>query len=518
MLDEFHYGAQPTSEQTSREWDFIIVGSGASGSVAAAELVNAGHSVLVLEQGPHVRPSTSYDALVRRSEPAWARLPNGAWALQGYPWSTCNVGGGTVFYAGVAFRYREADFEIEDKIRDADLPLNWPFKYEAIAPYYDEIERSLGVAGAPALDPCRPPGQDEAPLPAAETTLEGGVLSQAARAMGLSPFPTPLALNTIAYGGRPACDMSSPCIEHMCPSGAKGDCYQVFLRPLEGRDNFALLAGMKVTRLVSGASGRIDGVECGHVKTKDAFTFRGRYVLLAANALQTAGLLLRSSKAGIGNEHDMVGRGLCFKVSTYATGYRSTADGALGRGKSVYGPFSTFALTDYYYDDECPTGVGGVIYEARPGFSFSMGESEMVLRVEALLADQPSRRNRLLLSNDRDEWGLPRLVIDYHTHPRDLIRLEHMTGRAEALLKQAGARWVSSDGSGWELGSSHMHGTCRAGSDPKTSVVDPTSRVHSVENLYIIDGSTMPYPASMNPTLTIQAQALRVARELSRHA
>lgn len=100
-MARYDYGMIPAPTDIEQTYDFCIIGSGASGSMAADKLVKNGFSILMLERGPYVKNGLSYDEILRSAELAYARMENGAWALNGYPWSTCNVGGGTVFYGGV---------------------------------------------------------------------------------------------------------------------------------------------------------------------------------------------------------------------------------------------------------------------------------------------------------------------------------------------------------------------------------------------------------------------------------
>lgn len=520
--NEQSYGPTPTPADTERVYDVCVIGSGAAGSVAACELAAAGLDVVMLEQGAYVTPATSYEEVVRGSEAAYARQANGCWSLSGYPWTTCNVGGGTVFYGGASFRYREMDFDASAYLGDADLPVAWPYKYEDLAPFYDEIEDHVGVAVSSEDDPTAPPGRLRSLLPPVEPSPAGRLLSEAARSLGMKPFPTPLAIATRDFRGRHACRPSEPCIEHACSTGAKGDAFTVFLRPLLQKQNFRLFAGLKAVHLERDGPARVSRVLAMRVDSGECFSFRARLFVVACNAIQSAALLLRSvddwAPAGIGNEHGMVGHGLCFKLNEYVVGYLpdDVADGcdtdSLAEG---VGPFSTVSLTDHYVDADCPSGVGGLIYENRYGFRYSMARPGRVLRLECLVADQPSRSNRIHLSRDLDPHGMPYVVIDYLTHPRDAARLEYMVERMQDILRAAKCRWLWREPTDFALGSCHLHGTCRAGTDPRTSVLDVDSRVHSVDNLYVVDGSFMPYPGSVNPTLTIQAHALRVARQLA---
>jgi choline dehydrogenase-like flavoprotein len=515
----FPYGDPPTPEQTAREYDVCIIGSGAAGSMAARELVDAGLEVLVLEQGPFVRHGVTYDELLRASEPAYGRMANGCWGLVGYPWSTCNVGGGTVFYGGASFRYRAVDFDASDHLPDADLPVKWPYGYEELAPFYDEVERILEVAADPSGDPTMPPNSQTGYLPPVPLSIPGELLWDAARRLGLHPFPTPMAIRTSDSSGGAACDRCGPCIEQACETGAKRDAFSAVIKPLLEHPGFHLFAGMRAVELRRRCRDRVAEVQALRADSGEGFTFRARWFIVAANAIQSAALLLRScdswSPTGIGNEHDMVGRGLCFKLNEYVSGFVNSASGnepAVRRG----GPFSTLTVLDHYQDDDCPTGLGGLIYESQHGFRYAMrrGAGE-VLRVECMLPDQPSRENRIHLARETDARGLPHIVIDYRAHPRDGARLEYMVERCCEILRAAGCNWLQREPTDYHLGSCHLHGTCRGSDDPRTGVLDRWSRVHTVDNLFVVDGAFMPFPSGLNPTLTIQAHALRTARHLA---
>jgi choline dehydrogenase-like flavoprotein len=522
-----NYGVPPGEESTNRLWDVCIIGSGAAGSIAAMEIARHNLSVVMLEQGPFVDPHTTYDDLVRSSEPAYARQPNGCWALNGYPWTTCNVGGGTVFFGGAFFRYREIDFNPERFYPEADLPVRWPYDYTELRPYYDEVEKAVGVAADPKTDPTAPPQDTAHLLPPIARDATGEIIAGAASALGLRPFPTPLAIATVPIPGRPACNACTPCIEHRCPSGAKGDAFEVFLKPLLQQEpaEFKLFSGMKAVRLSRNQPSLVDSVLALRVDTGQAYRFRARQFIVACNAIQSSGLLLRSadswSPQGLGNEHDLLGRGLCFKVNQYVTGWftkpgESTPSVSLP--KSNAGPFSTVALTDYYLDEEAPSGLGGLIYQTNYGFNYRTRSHTAAVRLECLLADRPSRDNRVFLSRETDFHGVNRLILDYNTHPEDAARLRHLVEKARALLREAGCRWIFEEPGEPALGSCHLHGTCRGGKEATDSVLDPWSRVHSLENVHVMDGAFMPYPGGVNPTLTIQAHALRCARHLARTA
>lgn len=509
------FGKRPQKADMTRLYDVCIIGSGAAGSIVADSLAEAGKDVLVLERGPYVDASTNYDNIVMSADTALGRTESGTWAPIAYPWSTCNVGGGTRFYGGASFRCREVDFEAERFARTQGMSVNWPFPYEVLEPHYRAVEERIGISGAPDSDPTCPAGDYshyQAPL---ERSEGGQLAAHAASELGLQPFPTPLSVLTADLNGRSACTSETPCIEFVCPSGAKGDSSTVYLDPLLKASKVSLFAGVAAARLIRSHGRSFDEVEAVDVVSGERLKFRARVFVLCANAIQSAALLLRSADekepSGLGNYHDLVGRGLCFKANAHVVGFHADRPG----GKELRaGPFSTVSLTDYYSDSSCPSGMGGLIYEGGYGFRHAKRADECTVRLEVLIADQPTLENRVVLSSQRDSLGLPRLALVYNLHPLDKARLEWMLDRAEAIVRGSGCSPVWREYEAFHLGSCHLHGTCRASVDPAKGVVAPDGRVHSTDNVFVADGGFMPFPGAVNPTLSIQAIAHKVAQDI----
>jgi choline dehydrogenase-like flavoprotein len=296
----------------------------------------------------------------------------------------------------------------------------------------------------------------------------------------------------------------------------------VFLGPLLKDNAVRLFAGLRAVRLVSSRRGHVAAVHCIRVDTGNQFEIHARHFVLAANAIQSAALLLRSvdhlHPEGIGNHNDLVGRGLCMKQSEYVTAYRRGPAPALPppRQGAGPGPYSTVAITDYYVSDDAPGGLGGLITEAKNEALFPLRDDEQILRLECLVPDEPRLANRVTLGRGLDAQGLPDIVLEYAASPRDLARLEWLCERAEDVLRAAGGTLLRRQPSLCAMGSTHLHGTCRSGEDARTSVTNASGRLHSVENVSVADGGLLPFPGGVNPTLTIQAVALRTAMRLLR--
>ncbi|MBS1807412.1 MAG: GMC family oxidoreductase [Acidobacteria bacterium] len=501
-------------------YDVCIIGSGASGSIAASYLVQSGYDVVVIEQGDWVDSSTSYLEILQTAEPAYAEDASGHRRPDGYAWTTCNVGGGTVFYGGVSWRFREVDFDCSQYMQGEDLDVCWPYSYDVLAPFYDIVESEIGVARTKDCDPCEPPITTLA-LPPHPYSLKGEFIAQTALDLGLKPFPTPLAINSAPYNKRKTCDRGRLCIESFCASGAKGDALRVYLMPLLSRQNFTLRSATKAVALVQNRANRIFALKCVDVKNGERLFIRARLFIVACNAIQSAVLLLRStshfSPSGVGNEFGLVGRGLCYKNSVYVLGRSSRMKQEQSLLRSDYGPCSTVSMTDYYIDPSFTNGLGGLIYEMAPGnTSVRPNWGPDWLRLECLISDRPRYRNQVYLSDERDNFGLQIPVLHYETDECDRSRLKGLVERCRSLFDRMGVEQMELESAEFELGSGHLHGTCRAGHDPRSSVLDANCCVHDFDNLYVIDGSFMPYPSSLNPTLTIQANALRVAWQIAK--
>ncbi|XVN44361.1 MAG: GMC family oxidoreductase [Rickettsia hoogstraalii] len=511
-MEKYYYGIPPVPEEIKRVYDFCIIGSGASGAIAADKLVKNGFSVLMLERGPYIKTGVSYDEILRSAELAYARMENGAWAFNGYPWSTCNVGGGTVFYGGVSFRYKEIDFDVSHLLANTGLSLKWPYTYSELSPFYERVEQVLGISGNPIADPFRPYDHYHLPNSPIDYSPQAKILYKAGIKLGLNPFPTPLAILSKDYNGRKKCNNSSPCIEYQCVNDSKSDSLMFLNHLSKNKSLFTIFAGMNAIKLNRNKENNINSVTCTHVVNKEIYEFKAKNFIIACNAIQSARLLLNSrdqwSQKGIGNNHNMVGKTFCQKLSGYVTGYLPSSGRKYSNLNNI-GPFSTIAFTDYYISDDFPFKLGGLIYEAKYGFAYTNYQDGLVIRLECMISDIPDKRNSIQV-NESDN----KVIIDYNPHPLDLIRLNKLMKKAANILKEAGCEEILLESSGFGLGSGHLHGTCRYSNNEKEGVVDANSKVYEVSNLYIIDGSFMPYPGSVNPTLTIQAHALKTVYHL----
>ncbi|RPJ63892.1 MAG: GMC family oxidoreductase, partial [Acidobacteria bacterium] len=294
-------------------YDAIVVGSGFGGSMAAHRLIEAGWKVLLLERGARVRrgphnrePRATLELTQHYSRESAYKVIEGGYGADAA--SVFCLGGPSVFYGGVSFRFREADF-VEDPDVVGDSGSRWPLGYRDLEPFYDRAERLIGVAGDDSDDPTRPPRS--APFPHAPAPLArvSETVRDAARSLGLSPFPLPLAINHKPANGRQPCDACRMCDTYACSIEAKNDLAVAVIEPLERR-GLEVRPDVVVNRLEWTGS-RITGV-CGWDRTRnESVRFEGRYVVMAAGALGSPHLLLASGLSAANPAGDAVGRYLC---------------------------------------------------------------------------------------------------------------------------------------------------------------------------------------------------------------
>ncbi|HUF35924.1 MAG TPA: GMC family oxidoreductase, partial [Gemmatimonadales bacterium] len=433
------------------------------------------------------------------------------------------VGGASVFYGGVSLRFRERDFEPVPEIA-GDSGARWPFGYAELAPYYDEVERLLGVAGEAGSDPIEPPRARAFPQRPGELAPVSRRLALAARSLGLRPYRLPLAINYAAAAGRSACVACGTCDGFACAVGAKNDLATVVLGPLLRR-GLRLETDTAVTRLVTDG-GRVTAVETLHRATGDRRRFSAPHVFLAAGALATPHLLLASGLQRLNPGGDVVGRYLMRH-------YNEILFGLFPRRPNPEGGFhKQLGIHDYYFGDPAAPGLTARLGPRLGGLQQLTTPPPGLVRAElprgvgaacarwvghltgwlTIAEDQPQWENRVRVDPWRtDRLGLPAAIVTHRHSARDHAAGAALAVRARAILRRAGA-WACYR---HRVGTfSHGVGTVRLGPDARGSALDAECRFRGLDNLYVVDGSVLPSSAAVNPSLTIAANALRAARRL----
>jgi gluconate 2-dehydrogenase alpha chain len=539
-------------------FDVVIIGSGAGGGIVARVLATNGLKVCVLEAGNNYFPGLddpspdqprslfssdeiklSARGLIdqqERIEPRTFRSDESR-AVRELIGEVNNlpktVGGGWVHADMKCPRFNAVDFRLGTEL--GEIPgaafADWPVDYDELEPYYAAAERLIGVAGLAGADPFADPRSSPYPLPPAPPMYVHTLLARGAEALGLHPFAYPGAQATRPYRGRPACNDCGFCSGYGCPINAKGSVAPLRDALLTG--NVQLRYNSIATRLVTDGTGRrVVRVEYLDPDGRPESVAADR-VVLAASPIESARLCFLSDPGGpgLGNSSGLVGRFLTFHHQTLGVGiYQDDLHGE--RGRSVTGGFSDFRGVPN--DPQRP--LGGIVEfgtnseKVAEAFSYtSLGfrgarlkqylrESPLGAHIAVLIMqgeDAPQATNRVDLDPDvRDINGLPVPRITYKPHAFELAAREFYGPKMIELHGAAGAQFAFVapifDG-GLTPSSRHIMGTLRMGEDARASVVDPRGRFHDIENLYSADGAPFPTSSGYNPTLTLQALALRTA-------
>lgn len=504
-------------------WDAVIVGSGFGGAMVAHRLVAAGARVLMIERGDWVprgeaawRPEASLELTDSYAKDIPYRCDRGGHGkvIGGY---AC-VGGPSVYYGCVAFRFRERDFAGDPGVV-AGSGAAWPFTYDDLEPYYGEAEALLGIAGDDAADPTAPRRSTPYPFPPAPLAPITEHVAYHALRLGLSPFHLPLAINHAASATRNACIACRTCDTYACAIEAKNDVATMLIRPLVARG--LVLRTRTVARRLELAGDRVARLHVVDRDTGAEETIAAARFVLAAGALGSPHLLLASGLA-----HPALGRYLMRHDNAMVFGfYPERPDPERRFHKQI-------AIHDYYFgdpaSDDVPdlTKLGGIQQMMTPprelvrahlprGTKTVIGAlTERLTGLLCIAEDQPRRENGVTVDWDvRDVYGLPQLVIDHAYAERDTRAKTALVRRARRLLEATGALFSHVH---HVKTFSHVVGTVRMGVDPAAAPLDADCRLRGTPNLWVTDGSALPMSAGVNPSLTIAANALRAADAIAR--
>ncbi len=557
----------------------IVVGSGAGGSVAAMEFAEAGWDVVMFEKGSsyftdlegNLAGATTFSndelkALYRYFEqpdplayPRTFRQSASQAASYVGPVNELpvTVGGGTTHWDAKVPRFWDIDFKglsLLGPQPGADMA-DWPFEYSDIAPYYDEVEALLGTQGdvgkIPALTLKHAPRSRPYAMPPGAQQRSSTLIAYGARRVGLHPYPFPMAINSVPYDGRPACNNCGFCSDYGCPIAARVGALAPLQRALRtGRVH--LRPETTVTK-VEFTGRRATGVSYldpqGNPGGESA-----DLVVLAASAIETARLALLS---GLPDASGRIGKRLMFH--NFIDGFGIYLDQRVHahRGRSTTQCMEDFADPNfpgaravarlnglpYIRGGLCELGgsqdpiAEGKFYQLilslLPGNSFGTDFKTLmrasILRdrlagVNFIGTDLPYLSNNVTLDPtvaDLNGQPVPRITYAIGKHEQVsqtfyLLPITAMIAAAGATLYAAIPSNIESEVAGnTPPDTKHVMGGMQMGVSPYTSVVDPTGRLHLMDNVYVTDGSVFVTSGCQNPTNTLMAVALRTARGLT---
>ena len=511
------------------QWDVIVIGTGMGGGLIGRRLAERGLKVLFVEKGPQGYRSERqglnpemFDPTARQLRGYWpgpirARI-NGR-ASEFFGPIGAGVGGSSVFYAATLERPERHDLEATET---RPHPTGgWPVGFDAMRDCYAEAEDLLHICGDP--DPLSP--EQETPLrPAPPLSAPDAALMQSLRAVGLHPYRLHAAIRHV-----PGCH---GCLGVKCPKSCKMDGRSAGVEPALATGNAALLDCAEVRRLC-GTSQTITHIEV--TRDGETFTLTAPQIVLAAGALGSPRLLLASASEvwpeGCANGSGLVGRNLMFHLNEIFALWPP-------RGTPDSGPSKAISLRDFYHSDGqrfgtvqsmgIAAGYGEIVHTLNGMFDRSalrhLRPLRHLTRLPAALAARILGRAQVFVGLMEDLGYSENLVtydrtapdaidITYTLHPELLNRRRAFRRAIRAGLRGHRRLFLTHTP---ELNFGHPCGTLRFGTDPGSSVLDPECRAHGLDNLYVVDASFMPSSMGVNPSLTIAANALRVAEVIAR--
>ena len=519
----------------AEHYDVIVIGSGAGGGTLVHRLAPTGKKILLLERGGYLpREIDNWDssAVFVRGK---YRAPEFWYDKDGKefpPEVNYYVGGNTKFYGAALFRLRPEDFgEIQ---HHGGLSPAWPITYDELEPYYTQAEHLYKVHGNHGEDPTEGHASAQYAYEAVKHEPRIQQLSDDMERIGLHPFHLPIGVDlTQDADGNATKD--SVCIRcnrvdgFPCLLGAKSDAQVLCVDPALEYENVSMITHAHVLKLETDASGgTVTGVVT-QIEDGSTVTFSADVVVVAAGAVNSAVLLLRSANDahpnGLANRSDVVGR--------HYMRHNNLAVMGLSREPNPTRFQKTLALNDWYSgSDDWEFPLGGIQMlgkadseQVRANAPMHLGKLSPKFPLEIVAhhsvdfwlcgEDLPIPESRVTLGADQSVH----LALDETNNVEGVKRLRH---KLQSMLPALGMEdHELLDHSiyfhkGMPIGATaHQAGTVRFGSDPDSSALDVNCKAHDVDNLYVVDTSFFPSIGAVNPSLTAIANALRVGDHIA---
>ena len=557
--------------ESSKTYDVIIVGSGAGGGMATKILSEAGYDVAVVEAGPYFDPALDEDRTQLRwpwESPRRGASSNrrsfgdfdaayGGWNIEGEPYTrekgtefywfrSRMLGGRTNHWGRISLRFGPLDFK--RKSHDG-LGDNWPIGYDDVKPYYDKVDKLIGVFGSKENIPNEPDGYF---LPPPKPRLHELYYINGARKAGVPVIPSRLSILTKRINNqRGSCFYCGQC-NRACSAYADFSAGTCLIFPAQKNGGkITLYNDSMVREVTTNKEGKATGVNYVNKLDRKEYHLKGKIVVMAASACSTARILLNSKSSvhedGLGNSSGLVGRYL--HDSTGASRSVLIPDLIDRKIYNEDGVGGMHVYTPWWLNDkklDFPRGYhievwGGM---GMPNYGFGFNPNDLnkvvggtvggygdslrddvkkyygaVMGISGRGESVPQRDNLCEIDNDVvDEWGIPVLKFNYKWTQHEVKQASHMQDTFEEILSATGGILLGDKpGADREFGLTkpgeiiHEVGTTRMGNDPKDSVTNKHNQLHDCENVFIMDAGPFVSQADKNPTWTILALAWRAS-------
>ncbi len=541
------------------KYDACIIGTGAGASAVGHTLIQAGKRVVMLERGDFYREEDfskdevayckrdivtpnlkeSYHTIEDLENGKWVKTPT--YVTESSFFNGNVVGGSSNFMSGYFHRLKPKDFRLLSTygaIKGANV-IDWAIDYKELEPYYEQVERLVGVSGSVTpyahQEPRSTPTFPYPPL--AEHPISSKI-DKGCQKLGFVSYRTPRAILSQAKEQRDACYYSNYCGSYGCSSGAKGSARASLLQPILEDKNLSIITHAFVKRLEEN-KGQVTKAIYIDIRTKKEHRIQAKLFVVACQAVESSRLLLNSKSKnfpkGLANNSGQVGKNLIFSAGGVGTGQ---FDDSVMRLDDLMqeGVFVNRSLCDWYFTDTMKGGVIDFLFEHTNPISRASKqrwEDGKLLWGEALQKKifrkfTQTKQLNFEIFNDwlptdncfvsvdekyKDIYGVPVANIRIGSHPHDLKVGKFLAKKAEAVMRAMGAKEIKSSISSYPPANLQAGG-CRFGDDPKTSVLNKNCQAHEVSNLYVADGSFMPTGGSVPFTWTIYANAFRVGEAI----
>jgi choline dehydrogenase-like flavoprotein len=563
-------------KKQAKQYDVVIVGSGAGGGMAAYMLSKAGLKVCLVEAGPMYDPAKNITQL----KGPWESPRRGAstkfrpfgdfdasywgWQIDGEPYTTTKdtkwdwwrarmLGGRTNHWGRISLRFGPKDF----KRKSIDgLGDDWPIGYEDVKPYYDRIDKLIGIFGTNEGLENDPDGFF---LPPPKPRLHELIIKKAAATTGVNVIPSRLSILTQALPDnkdRKACFYCSQC-NRGCMVYGDFSSSSVLIKPAMATGNIDVLPNAMAREVLTNKEGLATGISYVSKDDLREYQVNGKVVILAASACESARLLLNSKSTrhpnGLANDSNVVGKYLHDSTGAAMGGYlpnlfgrkRYNEDGVGGlhvyspwwgdnkkldfargyhieywggMGMPAYGfGFGTEQMNGKYAVNGTKKEAGGYGASLKEDVRFFYGAGVgMAGRGEAI----PLESNYCEIDpNVVDKFGIPVLRFNVKWSEHEIKQAKHMKETFREIMHNMGAviTWGNDDGPANDYGLEapgkiiHEAGTVRMGNDAKKSALNKWSQAHDCKNLFVVDGGQFVSQADKNITWTILALSMRAS-------